>query len=311
MNERSSQFDTNRRREPLDDLLNQAHWPEPTNESSARLLDAWDACAPANRRRSLLAVLPAFMGAAAAIVIAVGAAFLVIHRPNRTISHVVPVRRSTAPSTIHAAPREPDSVLHVVSRPATPYERWAVLYLPDGHAPHPLSAGNDSSRAHQNSPPDATPAVAAQAQILVLRVERMQDTAARRQAIAGWLSDGSPVLLDAAIRALADPRLRNDAWAAATSAPAPSADLLMAHFDDLHADYRFAAARLLGRSCDAGHRQTLERMVRLNDHRREALAALLCCPDAQASRFLDQLEPNRSFNAQIRSARAQVERLCS
>jgi hypothetical protein len=160
-------------------------------------------------------------------------------------------------------------------------------------------------------PADAAPGVTAQAQALVLRLARVPDAAARRRTVAGWLGDGSPVLLDAAISALADPHLRPDAWAAAAHAPPPSPELLIEHFDDFHVDYRFAAARLLGRTCDAEHCRLLERMVRLNDHRREALAALLCCPDAQASQFLDQLEPNRSFNAQIRSARAQVERLCS
>lgn len=305
------QPDREARRDPLDALLAQARWPEPTPQRAARLLEAWDACSPARRPASRWRLAPAGIAAAAAIVIAALGARLLEHRWHRP----EPEARAPAvqPSPIDpgagrredAAPR----VLGVVSRPATPLERWSLLYL----APHARSISSPpgrierpASQARWESPPDASPGVDARARMMVLRLSLVCDPAARRRTIAGWLADGSPVLLDAAIAALAGPQLRQDAWAAAASAPAPAPDRLLAHFADRHADYRLAAARLLGQACDPAHRRLLEQMAAQNDHRREALAALLCCPDAEASQFLKQLQSDRSLEAQIRSAREQV-----
>jgi hypothetical protein len=296
--------------DPLDAFLAKARWPEPTRESASELLGVWAACSPASRRVGRSSLLPACLGLAAAIIVVTGTAIAFLHQGNPTSIGKVP---SGTPHAIAAPVRSASTVLHVVSRPPTPYERWMLLYV----SSPPLSRSIESGpREHlpplaETNPPDAAPEVASRSQNLFLRLSRIDDTATRRRIIVGWLSDGSPVGLDAAIAALADARLRPDAWAAAASAPPPPPDLLMAHFNDLHADYRLAAARLLGRSCDPEHRQLLERMVRLNDHRREALAALLCCHDERAAKFLEQLQPNRSFNALIRSARAQVARLCS
>lgn len=89
----------------------------------------------------------------------------------------------------------------------------------------------------------------------------------------------------------------------------PDAVLLFARFDDARVDCRFAAAKALGMMCDGDVRAQLCQMVRANFHRREALAALLCCGDVDAASFLEAARANPSLNAQLRSVRGELNRL--
>ena len=145
---------------------------------------------------------------------------------------------------------------------------------------------------------------------MVLRLTLVPDSAARRRMLAGWLKEGSPVALQATLLALTQPNLREDARAAATAHP-PDAVQLLSHFNDAHVEYRFAAAALLGANCAPDRCRMLEQMVRQNNHRREALAALLCCSDTEAGKFIAGLRSNRSLDAQLRYAHDRVARLCS
>ncbi len=107
------------------------------------------------------------------------------------------------------------------------------------------------------------------------------------------------------------PSREADALATLRDAPSPpDVAMLVARFDDARIDCRFAAARALGTLCGEHVRAELEEMVISNSHRREALAALLCCEDSRASEFLAAAaRADRSMDAQIRAVEGEIKRL--
>jgi hypothetical protein len=121
------------------------------------------------------------------------------------------------------------------------------------------------------------------------------------------LASPSPAAMEAFLRIMLAPSLRDDGLAAVRSMPSPPTALLLQRFDDAHVDYRFAAARALGALCEGDVRSDLQQMVLDGTHRREALAALVWCHDPHASQFLAAVRADRAVDAQFRAVSQEVK----
>jgi hypothetical protein len=136
------------------------------------------------------------------------------------------------------------------------------------------------------------------------------DPAARQEVVGRWLRAAAPADVEAFLAAVLAPAWRADAVAAWRRLPDPPARLLLARFDDALVDRRFAAARVLGAHGGPEVRAELERMVRANASRREALAALLSSGDGRAAAFVAAAaRADRSVGPLVRTVRQDLERL--
>jgi hypothetical protein len=87
----------------------------------------------------------------------------------------------------------------------------------------------------------------------------------------------------------------------------PPVEALLRALEGPRIDERFAAARALAEICGArGAGDRLRRMIESNQHRREALAALMLCRDAAASEFLERARANRSIDSEIRALESEL-----
>jgi hypothetical protein len=201
----------------------------------------------------------------------------------------------------------------VPSRPANTYERLALLsqiartgtqktivkVVPPAMSPAPRSA-----------PPESVGTSDAVDENRVRRIAAVRDSATRRKLLEELLVHPAPTDLDAFLKLMLVPACRDDALAVLRTAPGrPNAAALIARFNDAHVEVRFAAARALGTMCQTPVRAELRWMVEANVHRREALAALVCCEHADASTYLKAASADRLIDAQVRAVRGEMHRL--
>jgi hypothetical protein len=100
---------------------------------------------------------------------------------------------------------------------------------------------------------------------------------------------------------------RPQALATLDAMPNPPINALLAELDHSQVDYRLAAAKALGGLCSRGLGQTFMAMIQQNDHRREAIAALLSCSDPHAKQFLSRAQAYASAD-EIRSVQHDLNR---
>jgi hypothetical protein len=103
------------------------------------------------------------------------------------------------------------------------------------------------------------------------------------------------------------PSTCDDALAVLHAMPNPPTQELLAELDHQQVDYRLAAAKALGGICNHQIDQTLMKMVATNNHRREAIAALLSCSDPRAKQMLTMAEAYTSAD-EIRSVQRDLNK---
>jgi len=297
--------------DPLDGLLAQARWPEPSPPSRGRLQSGWEANW---RRQASRLYIGRIAAIAAALLLAIDVAWKVYRPVPRSPVRIVEVVNKVAAGDSHPFP--PVVVSDdgpFPSRPANLYERLALVFKEDSEKTPKQAAAKAATKPSQvPSPVPSRPIVTLSLadQNEMRRIAITSDHAVRQELLGKLFARGTAGDLEAFLQMMLTPDCRDDALRVVqTAASRPDAALLFARFDDAHVDCRFAAAKILGTMCDAHVRAELCRMVRANIHRREALAALLCCQDADASHSLEAGRADRSFDAQLRSVRGEIDRL--
>ena len=282
-------FDGKTSRDPLDDLLAQARWDEPSAASRTRLQETWRGLT----QRSRAAVWRWSASAAAVVVIGIGGAWLAMQL------------RTTRP-TLAVAPSPP---------PATPIVRQAVTWravtardvllmrLADrerGAAAAAAAAAAAVSATAPAAPPTVDPAA------IAAKARRTNDAVQRRQLLAA-LIDAGESSLTAYLEFAADPATKADALAALRSATTRPVDALFAQMRSPRADLRVAAASVLGEINGPQVTQKLIGMIAAEENRREAFLALASCRGEEARDFLRRAAQSEALSSFARSAMAQTE----
>jgi hypothetical protein len=284
----------------LDALLAQARWPEPTMQSQERLLDVWEGYARPRR------YVGRWIAVAAMLLIAIGSAWKLRHTaPPLARKHDVTTPRVTTAEAVVASPAPQG----VPSRPANAYERLVFLSARPATTP-PTPVDTPRAPPPMDSRSVAVVSFSAADQNRIRRITVERDPVARRRLLSELLASPKPADLEAFLQLMLTPACRSDALAVLRESTAPpDAALLFARFNDARVDRRFAAAKALGTMCSGPVQAELRRMVQTNSHRREALAALLCCEHGDAAEYLAAARMDRSVDAQIRAVRGELDRL--
>lgn len=277
----------------LDELLAQARWPEPSNESTERLRRQW-----MSLHRPRIGQ-PAIWAAAAAVLLAIGLAAWV-NMPSRHIE--IPAPLVHGPDVNVETPTVRQS--KIAWREATLHERLALLSASSSASPKPaLPAPAPPKQDVAAVPPlhhESVPAI-----VTLARTARSGD--ARAQACSALLARGDAESINAFLSLVLDPATRNSALAALHDAPDGAAEALLAALDHRRVDYRLAAAKSLGSLCEhGGVGARLQQMVRENDNRREALAALVSCPGKPAADFLRVARFRPSIESEVRAVQSEL-----
>lgn len=263
-------------RDPFDDLLASARWPEPSRESIKRLESSWRSLTVRRWR-----IAPAMMTAAAAIVIVAGVwMFLTSSHPP-----AAPLVAVIAPTPVSL------DVPRLRGRALTSLERsiLSAQILKESRKPatakattEPVTQARATSSANppivektpENKPrqPLAAPAVDIQ-----LCLERIANESTRSEGLV--MVDRSPPPTDALIGRLADPRT----------------------------EIRLAAALALGRIDGPATTRRLIQMVADNQCRREAFIALASSRSKEAQAFMQQATQSSRLSGLARSTLAMSE----
>jgi hypothetical protein len=134
-----------------------------------------------------------------------------------------------------------------------------------------------------------------------------ESDASRHESVRALLVRADRAGTDAFLSLVLDTTTRDVALAALHDAPEPAVRSLLAALDHNRVDYRLAAAKSLGSVCDHGDLGArLRRMVRDNDNRREALAALVSCPGKPAAEFLREARLRPSIESEVRAVQSEL-----
>ena len=129
----------------------------------------------------------------------------------------------------------------------------------------------------------------------------------RGESARALLARGDRAATDAFLSLVLDAATRDVALSALHDAPDAGVQSLLAALDHHRVDYRQAAAKSLGSVCDHGDLGArLRQMVRDNDNRREALAALVSCPGKPAADFLRGLRGRPSIDSEVRAVQSEL-----
>jgi hypothetical protein len=309
----------------LDQLLSEARWPELSTEATARL------------RQTLITTprplrIPwqtASVAAGVALVIGAGAWFLRT-RPVTTRS----TQLATAVTNITPA------VWQVPVRPATSFERL-MLMASTKPARRPLvTTPSRSLQPVVAAAPVASNRLPASADALRTSIQR---SLASREVVDGSLVDDFaalagtsdlPILrqllsqpaieaavysrllarddkqsIDLILSLILDSSTRNGALGALRTAQRPPVDRLLAQLNAPLVDRRLAAARALGSLCHGSTLDLLKQMIARDDHRREALAALISCESPSAGEYLSALREQPLMRAQLSAVQTEMKSL--
>jgi hypothetical protein len=255
----------------LDELLSQARWADADAGAEARLDEAYLAISARHTSRSFIG---AAMVLAATLAIAVGGWWIAsLNHPAAPAVAVKPnIIPASQPVVFNTQPQSTPLV-----RPLNPAER--LVLIADRQA-----AKQQALKAKEK------PVVDPLAQLkrldnasLTRLATATKEPARRRDAISLILQRND---LQSFLYFVLRPSTRDDALAVLHAMPNPPTQELLVELNHQQVDYRLAAAKALGGICDHKIDQTLMRMVRRNDHRREAIAALLSCSDPRAKQML-------------------------
>lgn len=277
----------------LDELLAQARWPEPGNDAQARLRHGYLRAAGGslrlfNQPRASARgskVVRAVIGIAAMIMIVIGVWIGTTQKNNNHVAIVPPI------APVNPTPEVKKTAPEPFVRPLGPVERLVLI--------------EDKQRLAQRtkSPPQAVKPDS------LATLRRLDNAALVRVASAATDMNRR----DNAIRLLLErndlqsflyfvlrPNTRAEALAVLHEMPNPPTNELLAELNHRQVDYRLAAAKALGGLCDRKIDRTLMTMVATNNHRREAIAALLSCSDPHAKQLITQAQAYASAD-EIRS----------
>ena len=145
----------------------------------------------------------------------------------------------------------------------------------------------------------------------VLALTRAAQSDVRREAISALLKFDDDRAVSEFLAIVLDDARRGDALAALHGSHAPPVERFIANLEHPQVDRRFAAAKALGSMCDRTDvGLTLRRMVDQNDRRREALAALLSCPNPKAATFINAARARTSsIDAEVRAVQTELQRI--
>jgi hypothetical protein len=334
------------RPDPLDELLAQAKWPEPTAESTQRLASRWDEL----RCRRIIRWRPVIAGAVAAVgLVALGAVLFLTRAAFDVRSEVVLVPTPPTPP-VSAAPR---AHAELAGRETTPAD-WVMISAADREAatskrPSQTVTANQAAAARgarlavivaaadgdvdRNTARQFCAAAGAAELPLVLKVSRVPavrsealdaisrladpaqlseliqrdwSPSQRRQLITALVRRRSPDALQRYLELVNDLARRADALAAMQAMANPPVEQLLPLLCGPRADLRLAAAAALGQ---IDQPQVTRRLIQLaaTEHcRREAFLALATSRDDDARRFVQQAANTERLASWAKSALAQT-----
>jgi hypothetical protein len=268
----------------LDELLSQARWPEPSVGSEARLRAAYLQVRAPRQSNWMLHAVTAM---AAVLAIACGIWFVAQsqHKPSGPIV-LVPQWPSVPSVPVTQAEKVP------LVRTLGPAERLVLIADKRERA---------ARKATQQQPAPPKDPLAQLRRLDSSALTRMAtattDAPRRRDAISVILERND---LQSFLYFVLRPSTRDDAIAVLHAMPNPPTQELLAELNHQQVDYRLAAAKALGGICNHEIDRKLMTMVATNNHRREALAALLSCSDPRAKQMLTMAQAYASAD-EIRS----------
>jgi hypothetical protein len=255
----------------LDELLSQARWADANAGAEARLKAAYSTT---RNRRKLNWTIGAAMSSAAMIAVVAGVWWIVSlnHRTPPAVAVKPNITPASQPIVINTQSQSSPLV-----RPLNPAER--LVLIADKQA-----AKKQVAQKRESPPVDPlAPLKRLDNAALTRLATATKEPARRRDAISLILQRND---LQSFLYFVLRPSTRDDALAVLHAMPNPPTQELLAELNHQQVDYRLAAAKALGGICDHKIDQTLMTMVRRNDHRREAIAALLSCSDPRAKQML-------------------------
>lgn len=263
-------------------------WGDPSHEPDARVTVVPVEVKPQNlsrRRRPI----PFFLAMAACLLLAIGAAFLLVHRAMKpTIVATIP------PVDINSLP----------GRAPTPMELWMTS---------PRGQKRLQTMAQQR--PHVDPEKARLAEFI-----RASDTRTLAARLSTETNDTTRVVIlqnlfsrpdgmDRYLDLVLDPSKRDQALDALESLPHPPTQRLVSALDSPQVARRFAAAKALGSLCHGDVLPSLKRMIEQDNHRREALAVLIECKDSDAEHYVQQIQKQPSLGSELNVVRDEMQKL--
>jgi hypothetical protein len=283
----------------LDELLGQARWADAKADSVARLKVAYLRAAGGSLRsstqprasaRGSRRSLGAVMALAAMVAIALGVWWIVLlnHRASPQVAiepKAAPIARPEQIEKIAPAQAEP------LVRALNPAERLVLI------ADKQAAKAQAASKQDKPAADPLAPLRRLDNDSLTRLASATKEPTRRREAIGLILERND---LQSFLYFVLRPSTRDDALAVVHAMPNPPILALLAELNHQQVDYRLAAAKALGGLCDDAIDSTLMTMVRQNNRRREAIAALLSCSDPHAKQMLSQAQTYASAD-EIRS----------
>jgi hypothetical protein len=233
--------------------------------------------------------IPFFVGLAACLLFAIGAAFLLVHRAMK-------------PTTI--ASKAPVDINSLPGRAPTPMELWMTS---------PRGQKRLAKLAEQRPRVDPERARLAEfirtsdTRTLATRLTSESNSSARGAILQSMLTrpDGTDRYLDLVL----NPSTRDQALQSLQSlSQAPTQQLLRA-LDSPQVSRRFAAARALGSLCHGEVLPQMKRMIEQDNHRREAMAVLIECKDSDAAKYVQQIRKQPSLGSELNVVRTEMQKL--
>jgi hypothetical protein len=277
----------------LDELLSQARWPEPGEQSTRRLIRVY--------RRERIGFPRLAPLAAAAAMIAIGCMVWALNSKTAQPTQVSGV--NPAP-TIPATLTRPGTKT-IESRPPTLREQfWIDVAIRESR--ESKSGSGDSSPA---APRVAeTKVVVQDPQILLAQARNSDDSSRQRELLDQALEQSSRLDMRAYLQLVVDLKTSAVARSAILAAKNPPVDQLFGCLNDPLVPLRLAAAELLGEIDGPATAKRLAQMAVDNVNRREALIALLHCDSAEATSFLAMARQSSSMGPVVASLQIQLHR---
>jgi hypothetical protein len=239
----------------LDELLSQARWPDVDPAAEARLAEHY--------RRVSIHGPSNIIRAAVAIAALIGVVLGIWFSMTRSKSPI-----AITPPVVPARPAPEVKKPEPLVRPLGPLERLALIEDRQQRAQR-------SKAPPQAVKPDPLASLRRLDNAALVRLAAATTDATRRNQAFRLLLERND--LQSFLYFVLRPNTRGEALALLHQMPNPPTGELLAELNHRQVDYRLAAAKALGGLCDRKLDRMLMTMVATNDHRREAIAALLSC----------------------------------
>jgi hypothetical protein len=258
----------------LDRLLGEAQWPDVDATAVNRLrttLAAQSIRRTAKSRQWWGVAIAASVG-----IMLIGAAmFFRPHHSSPQIAEQQPPKQMIVAAA---------TVTPIIVRPANEYE-CAILLA--------------NSTAHSASKSVVNPSLIKPPQTIA--------ESSQKNDPALLLAQNNPASIGKFLELVQDPSTRDSALDALRKADQPPVDLLLAEMNAPLISRRYDAARALGCLCHGPTFAALQQRVEQNVDRREAMIALLYCPNPAAKEYLGQLRTQPVLAATLKSVQSQIQ----